>query len=114
MKNNHTVKLILPFAILGVPGMLGIAAAQSAAQGKLLANGWDSPNASGFRKYAAGFDQWPFDGATIFPTVKLTDGKSISNGYAFSRDKWNPDACRDMIADLQATRSRLKANSFLF
>ena len=86
----------------------------SAAPGKLIATGWDSPNAAEFRIYAAEFEKWPFDGVTIFPTVKRLDGTTSSNGYAFSRERWDPSACREMTADLAATRSRLKADSFLF
>src|SRR4051812_21261242 len=74
-----------------------------AASGKLIATGWDSPNSAGFHQNAAEFEKWPFDGVTIFPTIKRLDGTTASNGYAFSCERWDPDACRDMIADLEAT-----------
>lgn len=91
-----------------------VSGACRAAPNRLIATGWDSPNAAEFRRNAAEFEKWPFDGVTIFPTVQRADGRSASNGYAFGREKWAADGCRGMIADLQSTHSRLKAQSFLF
>ena len=82
--------------------------------GKLIATGWDSPNADEFRKSVGEFEKYPFDGVTIFPTIRRADGSRVSNGFAFSREKWAADACADMTTDLQATHSRIKAHSFLF
>ena len=82
--------------------------------GKLIATGWDSPTPSEFRKHILQFEKSPFDGTTIYPMIKRADGSSQSNAYAFSRDKWEAEACKEMIADLQAVNSRIKADSFLF
>ncbi len=107
---TSTIRLsIAPLFVLTIA-----ASARCNAQSKLIATGWDSPNASEFRRHVGEFEKWPFDGVTIFPTIRLMNGTSISNGYAFNRDKWAPDACAGMTADLQAVHSRIKAHSFLF
>lgn len=92
----------------------GVGARVYAAPGKLIATGWDSPNAAEFRRHVTEFEKSPFDGATIFPTIQRADGSRVSNGFAFNRDRWTLDSCAAMTADLQAIHSRIKAHSFLF
>lgn len=100
--------------MIALSALTSTTSAQQRMPNKLIATGWDSPTAAEFRKHVAEFEKWPFDGVTIFPTVKRADGSTVSNGYAFSREKWAADACAGMISDLQATPSRIKAHSFLF
>ena len=51
---------------------------------KLIATGWDSPTSAEFRKHASEFEKWPFDGVTIFPTIKRADGGRAMGSYRAS------------------------------
>ncbi len=105
---------LLSLCLAGLAVLLNVRVAQSDTPGKLIATGWDSPDAAAFRKYAAEFEKWPFDGVTIYPTIRRADGTLVTSSFAFSGDRWAADACAGMTADLQASRSRIKAHSFLF
>ena len=81
---------------------------------RLIATGWDSPNAARFRAELAAFEQWGvFDGTTIAPTRRLADGRVVDSRKAFSSDHWDWAEFADCVRDLQAAQPKQATNNFL-
>lgn len=111
MKIMSNRRLLQTFAF----GLCLLAAAVSCAQStRLIATGWDSPNAARFRAELAAFEQWGvFDGTTIAPTRRLADGRVVDSRKAFSSDHWDWADFADCVRDLQAAQPKQATNNFL-
>lgn len=111
MKIMSNRRLLQTFAF----GLCLLAAAVSCAQStRLIATGWDSPNAARFRAELAAFEQWGvFDGTTIAPTRRLADGRVVDSRNAFSSDHWDWADFADCVRDLQAAQPKQATNNFL-
>ncbi len=81
---------------------------------RLIATGWDSPNAARFRGELAAFEKWGvFDGTTLAPTRKLADGRTVDSRNAFSTNHWDWAEFADCVRELQAARPKQATNNFL-
>ncbi len=80
----------------------------------LIVTGWDSPTPGQFRQHLSEFEKVGlFDGTTIAPTRRLTDGAVVSAKDAFSREPWQWEEFASALADLQATKPTTCRETFL-
>lgn len=91
-----------------------IAGAAPTAGYRLIATGWDSPNAARFRTELPAFEKWGvFDGTTLAPTRKLAEGRLVDSRNAFSTNHWDWTEFGDCVRDFQAARPQQATNNFL-
>ncbi len=106
--------LVLPFISLahgaplpkeGIPDLY--------ARKKLIAVGWDSPNAESFVKNLREMEQTPFDGVRILLDVTDEQGRKVDLQAAFRNERWKREWFADAIAKLKAVRSEKLTDNFL-
>ncbi len=80
----------------------------------LIVTGWDSPTPAQFRRHLAEFETLGlFEGTTIAPTRRLSDGAVVSAKNAFSREPWQWKEFAAALADLQASKPTTCRETFL-
>lgn len=80
---------------------------------RLIAAGWDSPNAAYFRRHVAEFERGSFDGTVIRPTRIDGKGTVVDANFAFSREHWEAGEFAQTIIDLQMAEVRTATENFL-
>lgn len=81
---------------------------------KLVATGWDHPDAQRFRQHLAQMERWPFDGAVLELVGQRDDGKPCPMRALFHAEPWKPQWFASAVEQLRACRpERLKDNFIL-
>ncbi len=81
---------------------------------KLIATGWDHPDAARFRQNLAQMESRPFDGAVLELVGQRDDGKPCPMRTLFHAQPWKPEWFQAAIDELRACRpERLKDNFIL-
>lgn len=106
--------LITLSSIFTVMAIFGAVSPQATAS-RIIATGWDSPTPARFRAELAEFEKWGcFDGATIAPTRKLSDGRAVDCRRAFSLEHWEWAEFSEVVNDLREARPTIATKNFLF
>ena len=91
------------------------AASPNETSSRIIATGWDSPTPARFRTELAEFEKWGcFDGTTIAPTSKLSDGRVVDCRRAFSREHWEWAEFKEAVKDLREAKPTKAKSNFLF
>lgn len=80
---------------------------------KLIATGWDHPDAQRLLQNQEAMDQQPFDGVVVDVVGQREDRKSCRLATAFSSDPWKRQWFQPSIDQLKATRLRRLTDNFL-
>lgn len=83
------------------------------ARKKLIATGWDTPNAAQFRRGIKAMERFPFDGAVVRLAGLDVSGKSVSSRHSFSNSQWDQQSFEEGLADLKASRSSVLTDNFI-
>jgi hypothetical protein len=106
--------LITLIGISTVTIICGVVPSQVTAS-RIIATGWDSPTPARFRAELAEFEKWGcFDGTTIAPTRKLSDGRVVDCRRAFSREHWEWSEFAEAVKDLREAKATTATANFLF